>query len=141
MKFNDKARICYKCNYETDQPLNDCPRCGQQLKTAQQIRKLGWVLTVLGGFLIIFMTVITVIVGNLILQSGQPDAVARFKGEPGLIIFILAVFGSVLTFGLTSIAAGVWQIRYGRRNKYLVRIMLALAAVFMATGLYAGLQK
>ncbi|MGH9765855.1 MAG: hypothetical protein ACREAB_00350 [Blastocatellia bacterium] len=137
MTFENEGRICYKCDYETDQPLNDCPRCGQRLRTAQQVRKLGWVLAAAGVFLTIFMIVITVIVGNAILQSDRPAAGARFTGGPGMMIFIFVVFGAVLTFGLTSFAAGVWQIKHGRRNRRLTKIILALAVVFLAAGVIA----
>jgi MFS family permease len=49
-------------------------------------------------------------------------------------LMIFGIFGLVLAFGFTSMVAGFWQVRYGRRNKSLVKIMLAIVFALMAAG-------
>ncbi len=56
---------CYRCDFETGEPLSQCPHCGHPLRSAKTVRRLGWVLVVLGGFLVIFMGVLSVVVGGL----------------------------------------------------------------------------
>lgn len=125
-------RICYKCNYATSHALTVCPQCGQQqFRTTGQIRRLGWVLAVLGAFLIIFMTWISISIGSVILYSNYPGARSHFTGGPGMIMFIVGLFGIVLTFGIASFSAGIFQIKYGRRNKGLTTTIMVLGAMFM----------
>jgi len=125
-------RICYKCDYATTQPLKACPQCGQQqFRTASQIRTLGWVLAVIGAGLTIFMAWLSVVVGQVILLPNLPGTSTRFTGGPNMILFIVGVFGVVLAIGIASFSAGVFQIRNGRRNKGLVKVMLVLAAMFI----------
>ena len=38
----DQLRSCYKCGYETHEPVKQCPKCGQRLRTAREVRVLGW---------------------------------------------------------------------------------------------------
>lgn len=129
-----ETQTCFKCDYETSAAVKQCPRCGQRLHSADQVRVFGWILAVLGTFLIVVMTVISVAVANLILQSDTPGSTSRFNGGTKEIVFIFGIFGLVSSFGLTSLVAGIWQIRYGRRNKKLVWVMLVLALVFLFAG-------
>lgn len=135
MTSTDQMRLCYKCDYATTQPLKVCPQCGQQqFRTAGQIRTLGWVLAVIGAGLTIFMAWLSVVVGQVILLPNLPGTTARFTGGPSMVLFIVGIFGVVLAIGIASFLAGVFQIRNGRRNKSLVKVMLVLAAMFMIVG-------
>ncbi|MEP7339868.1 MAG: hypothetical protein ABI977_19165 [Acidobacteriota bacterium] len=132
MTGTDQMRICYKCDYATTQPLKVCPQCGQQqFRTANQIRTLGWVLVVIGAALTIFMAWLSVVVGQAILLPNLPGTTARFTGGPNMVLFIAGIFGVVLAIGIASFSAGLFQIRNGRRNKSLVKVMLMLATMFV----------
>lgn len=126
--------VCYKCDYETDALLTDCPECGRRLRTVGQIKVLGWVLLLLGTFLVLFMGVITFVVAGIISRTGAPGSTTSFNGGPKEMLMIFGIFGLVLTFGLTSMVAGFWQVKYGRRNKRLVVVMLGIAVALAVVG-------
>ena len=132
--------FCNRCGAETDEPLGNCPRCGRRLHKTSTVRALGWVLVVLGGLLSAFMAWLVVFFTRLIEHSDEPGATTRFTGTASDATFAYGVFAVVLALGLTFVLAGVWQIVYGRRNKKLVFVALALSAVFYALGWYAGGQ-
>lgn len=129
--------FCERCRFETAEPLGNCPTCGKALRKTSTVRALGWVLVVLGGLLSAFMAWLVVFFTRLIAHADEPGATTRFTGTASDITFAYSVFGVVLALGLTFVLAGAWQIVYGRRNKKLVFVALALAAVFYAFGLYA----
>ncbi|MBS1809421.1 MAG: hypothetical protein JST84_14780 [Acidobacteria bacterium] len=128
------TRICYKCDYETRTATETCPNCGHRLRTAQQIRMLGWLLTAIGGGLTVCMALLTVAVAGIMVPPFNRHASTRFTGGPEAALLIFSIFGFVMLFGLTSVFAGIWQIRYGRRNKHLTAIILTLAVVFIVLG-------
>ena len=129
--------FCNRCGAETDEPLGNCPRCGRQFHKTSTIRGLGLALVVLGGGLTASMAWLTLLVSRIIEHSDDPGATTRFTGTASDATFAYGVFGVVLALGLTFVLAGVWQIVYGRRNKKIVFVALALVAVFYALGLYA----
>jgi hypothetical protein len=130
----DELRTCYKCDYETTEQVAKCPRCGQRMRTARQVRRLGWVLTFLGAFLVIFMGAITVLVTNIISQANDPHATTKFTGGPEMLLFMYGLFGFVILFGLVAMTGGIWQIKYGKRNKKLAYIVLAMGLIFVIIG-------
>jgi len=130
----DELRTCYKCDYETTEPLDKCPRCGQRLRTARQVRRLGWVLTFLGGFLVVFMGAITIFITNIISQANDPHATTKFNGSPDMLLLMYGLFGFVILFGLVGMAGGIWQIKYGKRNKKLAYIILGMGVIFLLIG-------
>ena len=135
----DQIRICYRCDFETGQPLQVCPQCGQpQLRTPAQIRTFGRALTVIGALLTIFMAGFSLVVGQIMLNSNVPGATTRFTGGPEMELFICAIFGVVLAFGLASFSAGIFQIKHGRRNRKLTKIVLALGAMFLILAIIVG---
>jgi len=135
MTSMDQSRICYRCDYATSQPLKVCPQCGQQqFRTPAQIRTLGWMLAVLGAFLTVFMSGLSLAVAKVILLPNLPGTTTRFTGGPNMVLFIIGIFGVVLAFGIASLSAGIFQIKNGRRNRNLTKIILVLAGVFVFVG-------
>ena len=131
-------RVCYKCDFEVrNAGAKLCPRCGKgRLMTRGGVRALGWVLLFIGAFLFVFMGAITVLVAVVIANSGAPGSTTRFSGGKKEAAVIFAVFGTVLAFGLASMAAGVSQIRHGRRNNRLAGLMMWIVfALFVVGGL------
>lgn len=137
----NELRSCYRCNYETTEPLAKCPQCGQRLRTATTVRWLGWLLIVLGSFLVIFMGGIAFMVTNMIAQSDEPDATSRFTGGPEMLLFMYGIFGFVILFGLVALAGGIWQVKYGKRNKKLAYLIFALGIIFVIIGWVVRLSR
>jgi len=92
-------------------------------------------MVVLGGFLVVFMSALTVVVGGIISRSGEPGATTRFTGEPEDAAFIFGIFGLVIAIGLASVAGGAWQIKYGKPNKKIMIVIFGLAFVFLLIGM------
>jgi rRNA maturation protein Nop10 len=124
-----ESRSCDKCCEETFQALDECPRCGGKLRTARQIRTLGFVLVFIGGFLVLLMGGVTIFVIGLISQAANEGRSSRIMEETTAFVAIFALFALVIMFGLVCIIGGVWQILFGRRNKYIKHIIIALTVL------------
>src|SRR5262245_3628969 len=125
MEPNSDVRQCYKCKYETVEPMRNCPKCGRRMLSTRQLRRLGWVQLVLGLFLVVAMGTITFSLAPMMLaQHG-------FTGTPEQASIILLLFGVVICFGLMSVTSGLWQIKTGRRNKWILYIGFALIFILV----------
>ena len=125
---------CHKCDFETNEQLAKCPQCGSRLQSAKKVRILGWLLLVIGAGLVIFMGTLAVILGQIIASSEEPGATTRFTGGPEAVTLIVTVFGLVISFGLASMAGGVWQIWYGKPNKKIMVGMFVVAGLLLVIG-------
>lgn len=134
-----EASSCYSCGHVTYETGNKCPKCGRRLRTAKQVRLLGWLQLAIGVFLVGLMGTITYYVAPLMLRAGETTGTSRganFTGTPGQAQMILALFGMVIVFGLGSMLSGLWQIKTGRRNKWLFIVMLVLFVVLIVFSWY-----
>lgn len=129
-----KILSCPKCDFETIETLAKCPRCGRKLQSAKKVRILGWLLVLIGTGLVIFMSGLGIVLGRIIADTGQPGKTQRFTGGPEDVLFIIVVFGLVILFGLISMAAGSWQIWYGKPNRTLRVIMFVVAGLLFIIG-------
>jgi hypothetical protein len=129
-----KTLSCPKCDFETNEALGKCPKCGRRLQSKKKVRILGWALVLLGSFLVIFMGGLGIFLASIIAGSGQPGNSTRFTGGPEDVMFIAAIFGFVISFGLASIVGGVWQIWFGKPNRIVMVVMFVLAGVLWAIG-------
>jgi hypothetical protein len=96
-------------------------------------RVRGWIQLLLGLFLVGFMGLITLNLAPSMLRAGETvgGGGSRFTGTPEQGLLILGLFGLVITFGLGSAAAGLWQIATGRRNNWIFGLMLGLFVILM----------
>jgi hypothetical protein len=95
-------------------------------------RVRGWIQLLLGLFLVGFMGLITFNLAPSMLRAGETvGGGGRFTGTPEQGLLILGLFGLVITFGLGSAAAGLWQIATGRRNNWIFGFMLGLFVILM----------
>lgn len=124
-----KILSCPKCSFETSETLAQCPSCGSRLQSARKVRTLGWLLLVLGTFLVLFMGTLGIYLGSIISSSDEPGATTRFTGGPEDVAFIVLIFGLVISFGFASIAGGIWQIKYGKPNRILMVAMFLVAGI------------
>ena len=123
---------CEGCGYWAAEPFNKCPRCGRDARPAKNWRLRGWLQVFLGLFLVGFVGLITFNLAPQMLRPGVAgDGGGRFTGTAEQGLLIIGLFGLIITFGLGSVAGGLWQIVTGRRNKWILAVMLGLFAIVM----------
>lgn len=126
---------CFKCRYEAETTGGGCPRCGKPLYSARNIRTRGLALVACGLFLTGLMSVVTILVTALLMKAADsPDSSAKIKDEAHLFFIIYLVFGGVIAAGLTALAMGIWQIAFGRRNRFLIWLFMGLITVTLTIG-------
>ncbi len=121
---------CYSCGF-AGEAAGKCPNCGGRLRSARLVRGLGWLQLLLGLFLVGLMGTIAYYLAPALLSPAAATEGSRFTGTPEQALMILGLFGLVVTFGVGSIASGLWQIVTGRRNKWIFILMLVLFVVLM----------
>ena len=132
--MTDDLRTCPGCGYQTTENLTHCPQCQRRLMPARQIRRLGWVLLVIGLFLLALMGTIAFYLAPSLLQPGrQTVGGSRFTGTAQQGMSALMLFGAVMLFGLTTIINGLWQIRTGQRNQWLLYAVAAAGLLLLGT--------
>jgi hypothetical protein len=127
---NLKHRSCYKCKYEIETADIKCNACGRRLRSRTEIRVLGAIIILLGGFLLVLMGTISIWMYNVIFHPETANG-ARFTGDTNELALIAGVFGFVFLFSFVALAAGFWQLIFGRRNMILVWIIIGLGIVFI----------
>jgi len=120
---------CPKCSFETSESVSKCPNCGSRVQSAKKVRILGGVLLVIGTFLVLFMTGLGIYLGSIISNSNDPGATTRFTGDSQDVMFIVAIFGLVIAFGLASMGGGIWQIIYGKPNRKVMVVVFLIAGI------------
>ena len=104
------------------------------VRSPAALRALGVVLVVLGALLMGGMAVLSWVMYGVIQGSSDPRASTRFTGSESDMMFMFGIFALVFFIGLTAFAAGLWQIVFGKRNIWLVWIMLGLGGIFCIIG-------
>jgi succinate dehydrogenase/fumarate reductase cytochrome b subunit len=134
---------CFKCKFKGVTPSVNCPNCGRKLYGPKQIRRRGIVQVISGGFLVVFMGAIAILVGLMLTDSMKnPDSAKKIHDEAGTLLVIYAIFGLVIIFGLHGLIMGVWQIATGRRNTVLIWIMwVLLFGLLFVAGAFMGMNK
>lgn len=133
---------CAKCGSALSGSVTRCPACASWTRTAQSVRRRGGMMIVLGLLLVGMMGTITFMVAPTMLTSGGA-AGGRFTGTREQTMLILGLFGIVIVFGIACIASGLWQIVTGRRNVWIVVLILSLAFLLVVAGaaVYRGLGR
>ena len=89
---------------------------------------------VIGTILVLFMTGLGVYLGSIISNSNDPGATTRFTGGPQDVMFIVVIFGLVISFGLASIGGGIWQLIYGKPNRKIMVAVFVIAGILFVIG-------
>lgn len=129
------AKTCPNCSLDVMTDVVNCPRCGIMLQKVSTLRILGIIQVLLGMFLMAVIGVLSVVIFNIVRNADDPTATTRFTGSRSDVLFIICVFGVVFLVGFTSFAAGMWQIIYGKRNKYIIKAVVAFGLIFMLIGI------
>jgi hypothetical protein len=127
-----ETRSCIECGGVTAAGDEKCPSCGHELRSSGKVRRLGWVQLALGVFITGLMGTVTYRVAPMMLRPGEETAGgARFTGTAEQSLLIFGIFGLVITFGLMAIVSVLYQIKTGRRNKWIFVLMLGLFVVLV----------
>lgn len=128
-------RNCFKCNYQAVTQQGICPRCRKtRLRNAGEIRLLGALLALLGTILLVAMSAITVIYAGLVYAPQRPGSNIRFTGTNADIAVAFGFFAVVMAIGFFFTTAGAWQIIFGRRNRVLLWLGIALGLTLLIAG-------
>src|SRR5690606_4989924 len=67
----DETRTCYRCGFETTEAVKRCAECGYPLRSGRAVRRLGWVLVVIGTALVGFMGWLSFVDGEIIYPTRE----------------------------------------------------------------------
>jgi hypothetical protein len=98
-------------------------------------RARGWVLILVGLFLVLFMAAIAWSVGPLMLKPGIEIDGTTFTGTAEQGQIFLALFGLVGGFGALCLVNGLHMVATGRRSQAFTRITLLLFFLLLAAGM------
>ena len=132
-------RTCPKCGYIRETAETNCADCGKVLQKVSTIRALGVFLVVMGTLLLGFMGWLSLWIYGAMSNTGSSGS--RFNGSGSDVLFIVFVFGLVISISLAATAGGLWQIIFGKRNKLIVFAVLGLGIIFAVTGLAVAINK
>ena len=128
----DETRTCYRCGFETTEVVKRCAECGYPLRSGKAVRRLGWVLVVIGTALVGFMGWLSFVVGEIVYRTreGLPGT-ATFTGDAEDLALITGAFGLVIAIGVGAVFGGAWQIRYGRPNRKVMAVAFFLVSLLL----------
>ena len=96
-------------------------------------RVRGWILVVLGLFLVLVMGAIALNLAPAMLNPGVETGGATFTGSAEQAQVFLGLFALVILFGALAIANGVHMIATGARNRVFTAATMVFAALLFAT--------
>jgi hypothetical protein len=132
-------RTCPKCGYIRATIETKCADCGKVLQKVSTIRALGVFLVVMGTLLLGIMGWLSLWIYGAMSNTGNSGS--HFNGSPKDVLFIVFVFGLVISISLAATAGGLWQIIFGKRNKLIVFAVFGLGIIFAVTGLVIAINK
>lgn len=132
-------RTCPKCGYIRETGETNCADCGKVLQKVSTIRALGVFLVVMGTLLLGIMGWLSLWAFGAMSNTGNSGS--HFNGSGSDALFIVFVFGLVISISLAATAGGLWQIIFGKRNKLIVFAVFGLGIVFAVTGLAVAVYK
>lgn len=121
---------CGSCGSATPVWSDVCERCGQVLHSPGRLRGAGVLYLVLGSLLAGGAACLIVLIAVIVARSDDPVATMRFSGSGWELALAFGALGFVLLLGVVGILMGVWQVRHGRRNLRLVRVVMVLYVIF-----------
>ena len=101
---------------------------------ARSNRARGWALIVLGPILCVAMAVNSFLIWRAMHSQGPLGSTSRWTGSQELTARTFQLFGTIFVFGLVCVAAGIFELRTGRRNMLLVLVLLVLVGLMFFFG-------
>ncbi len=128
-------RSCFNCRFEGNVTQDVCPQCGKRLFTATNVRWRGFFLVLIGLFLSGFMAAVAFFVSALLMNAlNDPGSARKINDEYSMLLMIYGIFGLVIVMGITSMLMGIWQMIFGKRNRFLIWIFFALIILTLFVG-------
>ncbi len=137
-RLANDARLCKRCGAASDDGAARCARCGGPVTTARTMRVLGLALVGVGLFLFIFMGAITYFVAQIIFHADPSGA--HFNGSPQTALYIFALFGLVMIFGVAAVVSGALQARSARPNRKIMLVILGLGVLIVVAGALVSMK-
>ncbi|HEY8562188.1 MAG TPA: hypothetical protein VIL74_17570 [Pyrinomonadaceae bacterium] len=136
-------QFCFKCRWEGRTEIPACPRCGRGLFSQTNVRWRGVALVFLGLFLSGLMSGVAIFVTLMLAAAAEdPRNRVNLNGAEHLLILGYLIFAGFIGIGVTMIAAGLWQIIFGRRNMVLIWVFFALIFItFFIGSVFRGLAE
>jgi len=127
-RYLTAPKICHNlnCGFQTHEPLSKCPKCRRPIWTTNEFRLISS-LIVLCGF---FFLGVGGGLGYIAYRNYAPGGRLPEGYELGVVV-LTAIAGFLLLFGLVVIAAGAWQVLFGRANRRLIFILLMFLLVML----------
>ncbi|HEX8640312.1 MAG TPA: hypothetical protein VF704_04055 [Allosphingosinicella sp.] len=117
------------CAFTTEGDLAICPKCGGSMRAVRESRARGWILVLLGLFMVGMMGVITMNMMPSLMSPGVDSADGgRFTGTAEQARLILYLFWALIAFGAFMALNGVHQIRTGYNSKIFAGLGFAVLA-------------
>lgn len=101
----------------------------------KSVRALGWLLVVLGVGLAIGTALVAYLTRNAIAHGDRTDGHLHWNGNAAMTRVVFQLFGVLFFFGLDALAAGIYQVQTGRRNPWLLGILVLLLLAIPLFGL------
>ncbi len=138
-RLANDARLCKRCSAEAVVGEARCALCAGPVTTARTMRLLGWMLVLIGSFLLLFMGAITYYVARIVYHADASGA--RFNGSPEMALYIFALFGLVMLFGFSAVVSGALQALSARPNRKIMLVIIGLGVLIVAAGVAVTLTK
>jgi sulfite exporter TauE/SafE len=106
----------------------------EEQREDRHARVRGWVLVVIGLFLILVIGAVTWLLAPRMLNPGVEIEGSTFSGTPDQALLIFGLFGIVTLFGIGTLANGVILVATGRRNRALTIMLVTIATPFLVLG-------
>lgn len=119
--------LSMSCRETVEGSVEKCPKCGTKMRTPKMVQRLGWMLLLLGLFLVGLMGTVTWNMAPALLHPYAPDS--NFTGTAEQARMILRLFAIVIVFGIGTMINGAYQIVTRRRNGWITAATLGLAVV------------
>ncbi len=119
--------LSFSCRETVEGSVEKCPKCGTRMRTPKMVQRLGWMLLLLGLFLVGLMGTVTWNMAPALLHPYAPDS--NFTGTAEQARMILRLFAVVIIFGIGTMINGAYQIVTRRRNGWITAATLGLAVV------------
>jgi hypothetical protein len=116
-------------------------------ETSRQLRVAGAILLVLGPILLAGGAAFAWLLSGIPIPAEWLPEGTRIEGTPGdgLSQFqraaIWALASLFLTCGGAAMLQGFWQLFLGRKNKFLLRVIIAVTIVIVAAGVVASIVE
>lgn len=126
---------CGACGGSAPVWSDACTRCGLVLHSTRSLRAAGVLYLVLGLPLSVAMSYVMVLLAGIIRHSDDPQSTIRFSGGTWGAVLAFGGLSLGLLIGVIATLMGVWQIRHGRRNPKLVRVLIVIYIIFWTGGM------